>query len=329
MLTAGCSNTADFAHQLQVAFSSMISGSCIFSGMPYHCAVTRFPKDYMLPKTNATAAGIHCEGCDADGTLIYDHCKNHPRWVDVSLLQAYAESAANVDDPKVHLASARVFSFGPTHDRCYQPPAMANVANFHLKYAKDPSQIKLVQDQPFPHTLPTNSTPYFNGDFNFFGAGYDGPGECLRHVIGNGERLYPGPKSYDMSLWKRINASEFVTDTGVGIRPSAWLFVPPQCTNGTCSLLILPGGGNAATDASPPGSGGSDEDFARYGLVNGMVILKPGQGSAIDVARFPTNHENLRGMVDVYGQLSAEYATQTGGQTGPIGRMVKRLMGIA
>ena len=39
--------------------------------------------------------------------------------------------------------------------------------------------------------------------------------------------------------------------------------------------------------------------------------------------------ENLRGMVDVYGQLSADYATQKGDQMAPIGKMLKRLLGIA
>ena len=42
---AGCSHAADFAHQFHIAFSSIISASCIFAGQPYHCAVTRFPKD--------------------------------------------------------------------------------------------------------------------------------------------------------------------------------------------------------------------------------------------------------------------------------------------
>ena len=63
-----------------------MSGSCIFSGMPFHCAATRFPRDYMVPKAASTAAGIHCPDCDANGTLIYDHCKNHPHWVDVGVL---------------------------------------------------------------------------------------------------------------------------------------------------------------------------------------------------------------------------------------------------
>ena len=107
--------------------------------MPFHCAVTRFKQDYMVAKTPSTAAGIHCPECDANGTLLYDHCKNHPDWVDVDMLTSYAESPPAghvIDDPKVNLASARVFTFGPTHDRCYQPPAMQNVANFYRHFAK-------------------------------------------------------------------------------------------------------------------------------------------------------------------------------------------------
>ena len=86
ILTAGCSNTADFSEQFHVAFSSIVTGSCIFSGMPYHSAVTRFPNDYMVAKAPSTAAGIHCMGCDPNGTLTYDHAKNHPLNVDLELL---------------------------------------------------------------------------------------------------------------------------------------------------------------------------------------------------------------------------------------------------
>ena len=52
-------------------------------------------------------------------------------------------------------------------------------------------------------------------------------------------------------------------------------------------------------------------------------------GGPIDTTRFPLNHENLRGMVDVYGQLSADYATQKGDQMAPIGAMMKRITGLA
>lgn len=182
-----------------------------------------------------------------------------------------------------------------------------------------------MDDQPFPHTLPTNSTPYFNNNSNTTGAGYDGPGECLAHVFGHGKRLWAAPDE-NLAYWRRMNVTEFVTDDGVGIKPSAWLFVPPVCETGTCKLAILPGGCDAFTDDPP--QGGSDGDMARYGIANGIVILKPCQGGSIDQNRFPTNHENLRGMVDVYGQLSADYATQKGFQMEPIGKMLKRLLGV-
>ena len=38
--------------------------------------------------------------------------------------------------------------------------------------------------------------------------------------------------------------------------------------------------------------------------------------------------ENKRGMKDVYGQMTAEYATQKGSQMEPIGNMLKKLLGI-
>lgn len=307
VLTAGLSNTADFAHQIHVAFSSLVSGSCIFSGMPFHCAVTRFPHDYMVPKAPPTAAGIHCPECDANGTLIYDHCKNHPHWVDVAKLGEYAERSAGVDEPHTHLARARVFAFQPTHDRCYQPLATENVVRFHARYAANASQLRLVDDQPFPHTLPINSTPYANNASNATGAGYDGPGECLKHVLGHGNRLYPAPLDhFSPRYWRQIDVSEFVTDGGVGVYRFAWLLVPPPCEQGTCALLILPGTCPIDYGEPLPPVGGSDGVFTRYAAANGIVVLKPCQGAPIDTARFPENHESRRGMVDVYGQLSAD-----------------------
>jgi hypothetical protein len=282
----------------------------------------------MVPKTTATAAGIHCPDCDANGTLIYDHCKNHPEWVEVSILAEYAESADNVDDPRRHLAGARAFVFGPTHDRCYQPPAMANVADFYRRYATRSAQVMLVDDQPFPHTLPTNSTPYFNTSEP---AGYDGPGHCLKHVFYHEQPMRPAVPALSnaekRSYWKRINALKFVPHPlRAGMSPSAWLFLPPQCETGECKLMILPGGCQAFVGGPP---GGSDDAFARYGLTNGIVILKPCQGNPINPLLYPDNRENRRGMVDVYGQMGADYATQAGAQMQPIGNMLKHILGIS
>ena len=36
----GIGNSADFAHQFHIAFSSLVNGECVFSGQPFNCAIT-------------------------------------------------------------------------------------------------------------------------------------------------------------------------------------------------------------------------------------------------------------------------------------------------
>ena len=142
------------------------------------------------------------------------------------------------------------------------------------------------------------SAAYYNTNGNTTGAGYDGPGECVSHVFGNGKRLYPAVGDVT-AFWMRVNNSEYINENNYaqGYTEGAWLFVPPRCNRGGCKLIVLPGGCRAYTD-SPP-SGGSDDDFARYGMANGFVVLKPCQTGPIDLSTYPNNHENYRGMVDV------------------------------
>merc|ERR1711957_974646 len=127
--------------------------------------------------------------------------------------------------------------------------------------------------------------------------------------------------------WKRINTARFVHPLRSGLLFSAWLFIPPQCESGRCKLIILVGGCNAWVE-KPPG-GGSDDAYARYGLANGIVIFKPCLGGIINPFLYPNNHENKRGMKDVYGQMTAEYATQKGSQMEPIGNMLKKILGMS
>ena len=273
--------------------------------------------------------------------------------------------------------------------------------------------------------LPTNGTAYYNTNGNTTGAGYDGPGECLKHVFGHGQRLYPSTGTEHLQYWRRINNSEFITpnNKAQGFKEGAWLFAPPQCeaaggdrrggdsrgdvdgdvdgsrgasspaaaslthrgfeappsrrpagtsaggisagttagTGGSCKLIVLPGGCDAYND-DPPDGGDTDayarygasqppllsvpskagdafarfgqrlcspsppNAFTRYGMANGFVLLKPCTGGSIDLGTYPENHENRRGMIDVYGQLTELYATQLGGQMEPIGKMIRRLL---
>ena len=91
--------------------------------------------------------------------------------------------------------------------------------------------------------------------------------ECLKHVLGKGKRLWASQLP-DPLLWYRVDVSEFVKDLGVGMRPSAWLFIPPSCEEGgkvACKLLILPCSCDAELDVAPPVVG-SDGAFAQANL---------------------------------------------------------------
>jgi hypothetical protein len=240
-----------------------------------------------------------------------------------------------VDDPVAHLKDARVFAFGPSRDRCYRRGSMENVAEFYRTFSRDPAQVKLVTDQPFPHTLPRNSTPYFNSSTP---AGYDGPGECLRHVFGKPSKpLAPAvPTIPTKDNWLIFDQSEFVEDKGVGVNSYGLAYIPPQCQGGTdfvCKLLVLMSGCpplaimETVESSFEKAVDGEMNDFARYGLVNDIVVLKYCLGFNLDRKRFPHSHENIRGLSDVYGQLSPDYATQIGPQLKPIGKILRRVLG--
>lgn len=362
VVTVGCSHAGDFAMQFHVAFSSLVSGSCVFSGQPFHCAVEKFARDYLVPQNNSTGVP-NCDGCPSGYTLLYDHCKNHPQYVDVGQLVDYPRRACGqnpiiksecIDDPK-YLYEARAYVFHPTHDRCYLPGSVENTADLYAMLITDPSShLKFVDDQPFPHTLPKNSTPYFN---HTEPAGFDGPGECLRWVYNESFGYEPlrwatDPKQENFFVFDQ---SEFVDDWGVGMKKTGLIYIPTRClppelNNGTisttqCKLIFMLG---------------VDVDFARYSENNDIVIvgmqlgelqrisfmsisrcqsalnvidldLTPALkhiGGHVDQSRFPNACEVLRGLSDVYGQLSDDYAMQSGYQMRVGGRILKRILGI-
>ncbi|GAB5370676.1 hypothetical protein AAMO2058_001513600 [Amorphochlora amoebiformis] len=85
-VSIGHSHAGDFAHQLHIAFSSIINGTCGFHAQPYNCAVLRFELDRLVPQSNESHVP-YCKGCPTGKTITYDHCKSHPEWVDVEKLE--------------------------------------------------------------------------------------------------------------------------------------------------------------------------------------------------------------------------------------------------
>jgi len=114
-----------------------------------------------------------------------------------------------------------------------------------------------------------------------------------------------------------FNQSEFVDDWGVGLQDTAEVYIPKQCEPGAagppCKLIFMLG---------------VDLDFARYAESNGIVIVGMAIGGHVDRTRFPNACEVQRGLSDVYGQLSDDYAMQSGYQMRVVGKILRRLLGL-
>ena len=164
--------------------------------------------------------------------------------------------------------------------------SVANTAALYGMLMTDPANhLKFVDDQPFPHTLPKNSTPYFNHSEP---ANFDGPGECLRFIyqekFGYDQNLTwaVDPKQENLFLF---NQSEFVDDWGVGLQETNDLYSHKSSSNMSnsdagktpCKLMFMLG---------------LDFDFARYGESNNIVVVGMQIGGYVDRTRFPNACES-------------------------------------
>ena len=334
---SGLSSGADFAVQFQVAFSSLIMGSGVFAGQPYHCAVTRFAHD---PLKNATNPSVPiCEGCPAGTTLGYDHCKNWAwtergeGFVDVDRLASYArnQSRAGAIDDVRHLRRARVYLYRGTKDATYQRGSVDNNRLFFKRFLAADEQILFQNTTPSAHSWPTLSygTPCGKGVIE--ACGYDGPGTALQHIYAGAGTLRPPAPSFDAASLFEYDQSPFFGDhTRTGLNNSGWIYVPKACSNtstnananatiagagaGACKLhLSLHGCGvNGYYDPAVHHLG-----FENWAESNGMVIMFP------RMAGHGNTTQTHDGCWDAYAQSGADYALRTGAQMAAVRNMIR------
>ena len=251
---AGLGHAGDFAHQFHVAFSASVAGACVFSGQPFNCAVSKFAQDDLVAVTPQTRVP-NCQGCPDGKTLPFDHCKTSPHVIDVGSMVDYPRRHCGQNpvttqqcfDDVAHLNASRTFVFRGTADAAAAPGAAESVIGLLAQMVTDPAaSLKLVADLPFPHVLPLPSTPHARSSAP---AGYDGPGECLRHVFasptmkaGQARRARTLPctcpartlhapssaRQADNASWSAFAQREFAP-AGVGFQEQGWVYIPKRC----------------------------------------------------------------------------------------------------
>lgn len=223
VVMTGLGDSADFAHQFHISFAQMVSGACVFSGQPYNCATASNAGDGLEWHAKILANGGAASSAN-------DHCKSNPNVVDVGSL---------VDNPRRHcgqnpigiheciddvnfVKKGRVFLFRGAHDNVSKPGAVENVDGLLAQMITDPARSikREISTLAFGHEVPLKSTPTVGSTTP---AGYDGPGECLRHVYD----MMPGElKTGNASAanWRTFEQAEFTGDKAIGFQKMGWVY---------------------------------------------------------------------------------------------------------
>lgn len=311
IFSQGGSSGGDMAIQFHMAFSKNVSGVCGNDAQPYHCAVTRFPADELIPQTNESSVPF-CYGCPDGYTVLYDKCKNHPQDVDVGMLPDYPRRVCGdggapgcIDDAANIYDDWAYFSRGEC--RTYIGGAEVNTLALYGMMTTDPQRQLLYVDK----CNTSDPTPV------------DDDSNCMNHVFGQGgsKPLNP-PANYSSSPILFFDSTPFLVSYDIGFEGSGFAYIPEACYSQQCDMLVRFHGCG--------GMQGVDQDntIHRYAESNGIVVLYPRIRKMNNVTETHQNvNEIARGCWDGYGQLSEDYALQSGQHMASVWNMVKHISG--
>ena len=236
-----------------------------------------------------------------------------------------------------HVKKSRVFLFRGAHDAVSKPGAVENVDGLLAQMMNNPAKdIKReISTLAFGHEVPLKTTPFVGSTV---AAGYDGPGECLQHVY----EMMPGelkPGNASASHWMMFEQAEFTGEKAIGFQKMGWVYVPERCHpvvqnkvtstelgtgSAPCKLVVRPGKcAPPAMDVAPDVA-----ELANYAQANGIVLLSPCLGGPVDKS-FKFAKDIEAGKLDVYGQLDPNYVQQSAPHMRAVGKMVRRVLGVA
>ena len=279
---SGISAGAVMAHQLHIAYSDLFSGAAIISGGPYNCA-----------DNSLVTAMTRCM-MNTEQALP----------VDQFLAQVRRGAEAGILADTANLEDDRVYLFHGTMDTKISALVHNATATLYAEFIPA-ERIRQVNDVVAGHVFPakgqgnscTELVPPFVGDCN-----YDGAGELLSF-------LYPG-----------LNQPNAGADTGLlqvalpnadeaELMESAYLFIPPACTEGrqSCALhLVLHG---CAQSAEVVGTDFIEQSgYLPWAEANDIVLAFP------QVKKSLAAPLNPHGCWDWWGYTGDDYATRSGKQ---------------
>lgn len=325
---SGLSSGADFVSQMLVAYADKFVGGGIFAGQPYRCAVTYFSGETTESPNDQVP---YCDGCPPNKTVTYDHCKNNPSIVDVSVLKSKYEQLAaggGVGDVNA-ISKLRVYMYRGTKDRTYKSGVVEKTRDFFAQLIPV-TQLELKNDVAGGHAYPVEdywayacgnsgiADSTVGDDFPVQNCGYDGPGAALKHIHGSLQER-AGDTDWGQLLW--FDQSPFYTSDpeSVGFDKRGLIYIPKSCGSGQkCNMHVnLHGcdfGDNLIFEGLVKGM-----SFNRWAEKNNMVVLYP------KLRAHGTSKQHKAACWHVYGQDGTGYTEKTAPQMAALMNMIQEI----
>ena len=311
---SGLSSGADFAIQFQVAFSSLISGTAVFAGQPYHCATLRLSENDPLLSFPDPSVPI-CFNCPENTTLLYDHCKNilagdinH----DPLIAMAKEYESKKLIDSLSNLENKAIFLFRGQFDRTYLPGSVTGEFFTHFGSNVSTDYIDTI---PAQHAWPTKDFgPLCGNTGSLENCGVDAYDLVFDYFAKVFEESYHPPvETIDSNALQIFSQKKYMNkDTERFLDDSGYLYLPSNCRekNNNCDIHIIFHGCNVENyyqDAVDHLS------LNRWAEANQWIVLWPKlKAQPATDNLWEVTVQQQQGCWDPYGQTGPLYATKKG-----------------
>jgi len=302
---SGISSGANFAVQMQVAFSSFIKGAGIVAGGPFHCG--------------------------AEHLMLY--CMTLPSILGTSGVSSTKSWSGNKIDDVANMKHQKVYIISGTLDIVVTQPVVNQLYDYYVStgHFVDEANVHYNKKLASGHTFPTDfdssgnnvcsssSSPYISN------CGFDGAGAILQHIYPD---ISNRSKSVTTGEFIKFKQTEFGEASRIGLDDYGYLYVPKSCANGTKCRLHIAFHGCQQSFENLGTKFIHNTGYDKWAENNNLIVLFP--QTKIDLTlhfTFDGFMNNMNACWDWIGMYDTDFANKEGLQMSAIRKMIQRITG--
>ena len=302
---SGFSSGASFAHQLQVALSSIIKGVGIIAGSHYNCG----------------------------GLMSAKKCRqmgSPPINQSIALTNKWS---SNLIDNITFMNNQRVYMISGTNDETVGTSVMNQLYKYLVtegKYVPE-SNVVYKHDLQSVHTFPTdfdspeNSECSLHKDPHISNCGFDGAGAILNHIYGtlNGKAV-----TQRTGHFIEFSQTEFISNHYLyGLDKKGFAFVPKNCSDGQKCKLHIAFHGCSMSYTFIGDKFVKNTGYDRWADTNNIIVVFPQTAPDFAFHLTPSNLwvNNMKGCWDWLGYYGSDFPNKKGKQIQFIKNIIERI----